>query len=139
MTTAETIATRQESTAGVIIADDNKVNLLVLRKMLNKLGVTPRTAADGLEAVALADGEPPTLVLLDINMPRMNGIEAAAAIRKRHPNTDIPIIAVTAYADSQHQEDYRMAGFDTLIAKPVTMATLQRVLSDYLGEIAKAA
>ncbi|SPJ22718.1 response regulator [Palleronia abyssalis] len=122
----------------IIVADDSKSNLLVLEAMLKKMGLCPATAVDGIEAVALAEIDVPRLILMDINMPRMNGIEAAITIRARHPNVRIPIVAVTAYPDSRHQGDYALAEFDSLIAKPVNMTTLKRVVTDYLGDATAA-
>lgn len=130
MTTAE--QTEAVNGVRVIIADDSTANLLVLKTMLKRMGIEANTAANGAEAVALAEEETPMLILMDINMPTMNGIEAAMVIRKNHPDARIPIVAVTAYPDSRQQSDYKLADFDTLIAKPVNMAVLKRLVSDYV-------
>lgn len=129
----------QQNGIRIIVADDSATNLMVLKGMLKKMGFVPDMAKNGVEAVALADGKQPTLILMDINMPQMDGIEAAILIRKNHPDARIPIIAVTAYPDSRHQTDYKLAAFDTLIAKPVNLDTLRRVVTEYLRDAVSAA
>ena len=115
----------------VIVADDNKVNLLVLTKMLARMGCRTDSAANGIEAVELFEREAPDMILMDLNMPEMNGIEAATAIRTKHPKNWLPIVAVTAHPDSRHQTEYERAEFDGLIAKPVNMKTLERIVGSY--------
>lgn len=115
----------------VIVADDSEVNLLVLTKMLARLGCATDRAVNGVEAVELSERKAPDMILLDLNMPEMDGIEAATAIRARHPRGTLPIVAVTAHPESRHQTAYARAEFDGLIAKPVNMATLERIVGSH--------
>lgn len=119
-------------TINIIIADDNATNRFVLKGLLKRLGLTASVAVDGEKAIELAKEHRPTLILMDIQMPKMNGIEAAIIIRREFPEARVPIIAVTAYPDSAHLAEYEAADFDSLIAKPVTLSELKEVLSGYL-------
>lgn len=120
-------------TVNIIVADDNATNRFVLKGFLKRLGFMAHIAVDGAEAVELALAERPTLVLMDIQMPRMDGIEAAITIRRKCSGARIPIIAVTAYGDSRHLKEFELAEFDELIVKPVSITDLQRTLAEYLG------
>lgn len=136
MTQTDVISPNASPGFHIIVADDNRTNLLVLKGMLKKLGFVPETAVNGTEAVALASSDVPTLILMDIHMPEMNGIEAAITIRQRHPDARISIVAVTAYPESRHQQEYKLAKFDMLIAKPVNLTTLKEIVEQYLGDAA---
>lgn len=127
------IATKgQVGPARIIVADDNPTNLLVVKTMLGKLGLTAETATNGAEAVELAERGPPAMILMDIHMPRMTGIEATAAIRARHPDADIRVVAITADPKVGDRSDYRSAGFEKLIAKPVRIETLTEVMQSFI-------
>jgi len=115
----------------VLIVDDDPANRAVLQAMLTPLGGTLATAADGVEAVAAWEGGHWDAVLMDIHMPRMDGLEACRAIRTREaaagrPRT--PIIAVTASVLKHETQPYLEAGMDEIIAKPVEMQRLLAVL-----------
>jgi two-component system sensor histidine kinase/response regulator len=118
----------------VLLADDNPVNRMVAQKMLAKLGATVVLASNGREAVERAAEEQFDLVLMDCQMPEMDGYEATAAIRAREAQEGLrtPIVALTASALPEDRERTFAAGMDDHVSKPVTLADLRGVL-DSLG------
>jgi len=122
----------------ILVADDNAVNLKVACGMLQRLGYDTVTAADGLEAVteiagALAEGRSFGAVLMDLHMPRMDGIEAAGVIRQRFGVTAPPVIALTADASAEDRERCAAAGMDDYLTKPLQVAALAQSLERYAG------
>jgi signal transduction histidine kinase/CheY-like chemotaxis protein len=111
----------------VLVAEDNPVNQLVLRTLLAAIGVEPVLVDDGEAAVATWAAQPWDIVLMDIQMPKMNGVEAARAIRfceVQEGRSRTPIIAVTANAMTHQAREYIAAGMDDVVAKPVELAVL---------------
>jgi CheY-like chemotaxis protein len=117
----------------VLVAEDNVVNQKVAVKMLEKLGLRADVAADGREAVDLFAMQPYDLVLMDCQMPEMDGYEATREIRKHEP-TDrrAVIIAMTAEAMAGARDRCLNAGMDNYIAKPVRLEDLAAILNDFL-------
>jgi PAS domain S-box-containing protein len=101
----------------ILVADDNMVNVLVIENILKKEGVHVVTAADGKEAYTQFKKMPIDLILLDLNMPRMDGFELARLLRKKE-KTDLPIIAVTAANPDSVQKKCSDSGFTDIIFKP---------------------
>lgn len=104
----------------ILLAEDNKTNQLVATQMLGAMGAKFKVASDGLEALDLIETETFDLALLDIEMPRMSGLELIKAIRsKSGPIGDMPLVALTAYVMREHRERIYGAGADGIIAKPL--------------------
>jgi PAS domain S-box-containing protein len=119
----------------VLIAEDDTVSAVVCKKLLQGIGASVEVAEDGQQALDALRREPFDLVLMDIQMPVMEGVEATRAIRRGEAGEDrkhIPIIAMTAYAMAGDREKLLEAGMDGYVAKPVEMDELldaiQRVL-----------
>ena len=109
----------------VLVVDDNDQNLVVAKAICKIHGCTVETAMDGIEALALARSGRFDLVLMDVQMPRMDGVEAAAAIRALPGAAGrVPIVAVTANADPAASRSYREAGMQGVVAKPISLAAL---------------
>lgn len=113
----------------VLVAEDNDTNRLIVEDMLKAAGYVPTSAHNGAEAVAFADDTAFDAILMDISMPKMDGVEAARTIRGRGPNQETPIIAVTAHALPDEIRRFKEAGMDAVMTKPVTRAELLVVLS----------
>jgi CheY-like chemotaxis protein len=114
----------------VLVAEDNVVNQRVAVKMLEKLGLRADVAADGREAVDLFAMRPYDLVLMDCQMPEMDGYDATRKIRKHEPpDRHAVIIAMTAEAMAGARDDCLNAGMDDYIAKPVRLADLAAILN----------
>jgi CheY-like chemotaxis protein len=116
----------------ILLAEDNPVNQMVMLKMLNKLGYQADVAANGTEVLRSLELQHYDLILMDIQMPEMDGFKAAMAIRKLWTSADQPkIIAITAYALKGDREKCLAAGMDDYISKPVKLDELRTVLESY--------
>jgi signal transduction histidine kinase len=111
--------TAQWSHLRVLLAEDNPVNMLVQKKILTKLGVSFDVAADGLAAVALASANRYDVILLDLQMPVMDGLQAAKTLRQQGMNTWL--IAVTADVATQTRIACIESGFNDFVSKPLTV------------------
>ncbi|MBY6048338.1 ATP-binding protein [Vannielia litorea] len=133
----EVAARKPRSTAAaskVLLVEDNEINSMVAREMLEAAGHTVTHAPNGREAVERAGAEPFDLILMDISMPVMDGREATRAIRAGHgPCARVPIIALTANAVAEEQEAFLSDGMDDIVTKPLSRAALDRVLADHAG------
>jgi PAS domain S-box-containing protein len=116
--------------AAILIAEDNDINRELVTQMLARLGHDGVTVSNGREALAAAQGRAFDLILMDIQMPEMDGVSAAAAIRALPgEHGDAPIVAVTANAMVGDRERYLAAGFDDYLAKPLHLDELQQVIA----------
>ena len=124
--------------AGVVLAiDDSEINLQVLVGQLGALGVTADTATDGIEGLAKWRSRPYALVLTDVHMPGMDGLEMTRRIRADEPaagsGRHTPIVAVTANALKGNEEHVLSAGLDAYLTKPVTLARLRETVERWIG------
>ena len=116
----------------ILIAEDNVVNQMVILKMLNKLGYHADVASNGTEVLDFLELQPYDLILMDVQMPEMDGFEAARAIRKRLGPADQPkIVAITAYALKGDRERCIESGMDDYLSKPVKLEDLRKVLGTF--------
>ena len=121
----------QQETAKILVVDDEPRNVKILQIQLNARGYTVYTAADGLEALDIVEKEMPDLVLLDINMPKMDGFEVVRRIRKNKTTEFIPIVMITALRDTRENRIKSIeSGADDFIEKPFdSLEVLARVRS----------
>lgn len=113
----------------VLVAEDNDVNQIVFAQILEGLGVDFHIAADGEQAVAAWTTFSPDIILMDVSMPVMNGLEASAAIRAAENGAShVPIVAVTAHAMGGDRERCLAAGMDDYLTKPVSPDRLETVI-----------
>jgi signal transduction histidine kinase/CheY-like chemotaxis protein len=117
----------------VLLADDNAINQKIAFRFLEKEGHDVTLASDGRQALAALDGENFDVVLMDVQMPEMDGFEATAIIRARERDTGkrLPIIAMTAHAMKGDRERCLAAGMDSYIAKPFTGPELIELLEKF--------
>ena len=113
----------------ILVAEDTNSNYLLLENMIGQM-FRLRRAENGMEAVTMFQDEEPDIVLMDIKMPIMNGIEASKLIRSLSPKT--PIIALSAYAFDQDRNAAMQAGCNDFLAKPFQKEQLMDILSNYL-------
>lgn len=116
----------------ILIADDDPLSRELLRDCLEPLGVDVVEARDGLEAMEQIAASLPQLLLVDIQMPRMDGFELLREVRANPATARIPILAISAFAMAGDAERALARGFDTYITKPVSMSELRKLVRDLL-------
>ena len=122
----------RESSARVLLVEDNPVNQMVAKGMLGKLGYQVLVAGHGGEALEVLEQEPVDLILMDCNMPVMDGYEASRRIRSNGRWPKLPIVALTANALSDERERCRAAGMNDYLAKPFRREELAAILDTWL-------
>ena len=116
----------------ILVVEDDAGNRMILRKQLEKIGVITEGVQNGLDAVQAAINEPWDMIIMDCQMPVMDGIEATREIRSKAPaNLDTPIIAVTANASESFRIQCLEAGMDDYCTKPLRMEKLKRLITNY--------
>jgi CheY-like chemotaxis protein len=118
----------------ILVAEDNPVNQAVARRLLQKRGHIVTTVDNGREALATVEKGTFDLILMDVQMPEMDGLEATAAIRRREQGTGVhlPILAMTAHAMKGDEEQCLAAGMDGYITKPVRSEELFGMIDRYV-------
>jgi PAS domain S-box-containing protein len=124
----------------ILLAEDNPVNQLLVVKMLEKLGHQASVVANGREAVEMLREHDFDIVLMDVQMPELDGLQATARIREEEQGTDrhLPIVALTAHAMKSDREQCIAAGMDGYLSKPVTLAKLNEAIQLLLPNSASA-
>jgi two-component system cell cycle response regulator DivK len=105
----------------ILVVEDNERNLKLLRDVLQYAGYGVRAARTAEDGIALAVSEPPDLVLMDLQLPGIDGIEALRRLRESPRTANIPVVAVTAQAMKQDRERVLQAGFDGYVEKPISV------------------
>ena len=128
--------------AKILVAEDDKFNQELIKEIFKKWGIEIDVVSNGLEAIEKAKQNRYDVIFLDINMPKMSGVDALKEIKKFSTS---PVIALTANAFKEDREKYLKEGFNDVISKPVKLEDLERILSkyvktkkDYLGLFAKS-
>jgi two-component system, cell cycle response regulator DivK len=116
----------------ILIVEDNERNIKLLRDVLAAHGYRTIEARSGEDAVALGRAERPQLVLMDIQLPGMDGVAALRELRKMAETAATPVIAVTAFAMKDDRERLLAAGFDGYVEKPIDIRELPARVSSYL-------
>ncbi len=115
----------------ILLVEDNDKNMKLLRDVLGLKGYETLEATSGEEAVLLAAERVPALVLMDVQLPGIDGLEALARLRADERTASVPVLALTAQAMQGDRERFRDAGFDDYLAKPVDvlelLATVERL------------
>ena len=105
----------------ILVVEDNERNLKLLRDVLQYAGYGVRAARTAEDGIALAVSEPPDLVLMDLQLPGIDGMEALRRLRESPRTANIPVVAVTAQAMKQDRERVLQAGFDGYVEKPISI------------------
>ncbi len=116
----------------ILIVEDNPQNMKLLEMLLEAKGYILLEAIDGEQAMDVATTERPDLILMDIQLPKMSGLEVTRKLRQLPAFNHIPIIAITAYAMKGDKEKFIKAGCDAYLPKPIDTRELPRVISEML-------
>jgi len=113
----------------VLVADDNEVAQRLCRRVLEKAGYGVLIAGDGLQAVDIALAQRPAMILMDVAMPGIDGLEAMRRIKTEVPT--LPIVIASAHSMSSDRERFLAAGADNVLSKPFRLADLIAVVESY--------
>jgi len=115
----------------ILVVEDNEKNMKLCRDVLQATGYETLEATTGEDAVELATMRVPALVLMDAQLPGIDGVEALAQLRRDERTASIPVLVLTARAMSGDRERFLEAGFDGYLSKPVDVAELIRVVQEH--------
>ncbi len=117
----------------ILIVEDNELNMKLFHDLLESQGYDILQTRDGIEALKIARDEKPDLILMDIQLPEVSGLEVTKWIKEDENIRQIPVIAVTAFAMKGDEEKFRAGGCEAYIAKPISvngfLSTVERFLS----------
>lgn len=125
--------------ARILVIEDNRDSLRLASFLLMAFGHETRVATSGAAGLALAAAERPDLILLDLQMPELDGFETARRLRAQSGLESVRIVALTAYAMAGDRERTLAAGFDGYLTKPLSPETFEADLANYLPTQAKEA
>ena len=117
----------------ILVVEDNEKNMKLLRDVLQAKGYRTLEAITGGQAVELATGHAPDLVLMDIELPDIDGVEALRLLRADQRTVSIPVLALTAQAMHGDRERFLAAGFDGYVSKPVNIVELVDTVRERCG------
>ncbi len=118
----------------ILIVEDEPRNLTLLRDLLQVSGYNTIEATDGKQGVELARTKKPDLILMDVQMPKMDGLEATRILKADATTSNIPVLALTSYDMKGDKERILEAGCDGYLAKPIDIKELLKIVAEYLSE-----
>ena len=118
----------------VLIVEDNELNMKLFNDLLQANGYDTLQANDGLEAMELTRNHRPDLILMDIRLPKISGLEVIKRLKGDADTADIPVIAVTAFAMKGDEEKFRDGGCDGYIAKPISVPGFLKTVAAFLSQ-----
>jgi two-component system cell cycle response regulator DivK len=120
-------------TKTILIVEDNELNMKLFHDLLEAHGYKTLQTKDGMEALRLAREHLPNLILMDIQLPEVSGLEVTKWIKEDESLKHIPVIAITAFAMKGDEEKIRAGGCEAYIAKPISVASFMGVIQKTLG------
>ncbi len=118
----------------ILIVEDNELNLKLFRDLLTAHGYETIETKEGLEAIRLTKSDKPDLILMDIQLPEVSGLDVTRRLKSDSSISDIPIIAVTAFAMKDDEEKILAAGCEAYISKPISIMPFLNTVRRFLGE-----
>ena len=120
----------------ILVVEDNKLDMRLLKDILEGSGYETLQAADGLEAIDLAFASLPDLIVMDIQLPEISGLEITRRLKGDDRSRRIPIVAVTAFAMGWHEREALDSGCDGYISKPISVLGFLNTVESYLSRFA---
>ncbi|MGZ8737458.1 MAG: response regulator [Nocardioides sp.] len=120
------------SPSRILVVEDNPKNLKLVRDVLMHYGYEVIEATSGEDGVRLAGEQAPDLILMDLQLPGIDGVEALRQIRASGQNPDVPVVAVTAFAMNDDRERAFKSGFNGYVEKPISVPRLPEQVRDFL-------
>jgi two-component system cell cycle response regulator DivK len=117
----------------ILLVEDNPLNRKLVRDVLEVAGYQVVEAATGEEGLRAAADQPPDLVLMDLQLPGIDGTETMRRLREAHLPPNVPVVAVTAFAMTGDRERARLAGFDGYVEKPISIRALPGQVEQFLA------
>ena len=117
----------------ILVVEDNKLDMRLLKDILEGSGYETLQAADGLEAIDLAFASLPDLIVMDIQLPEISGLEVSRRLRGDDRSRRIPIVAVTAFAMGWHEREALDSGCDAYISKPISVLGFLNTVESFLS------
>jgi two-component system, cell cycle response regulator DivK len=121
------------SAGTILVVEDNRLNMKLVRDVLEHAGYAVVEAMTGEDGVALAGSRRPDLILMDLQLPGIDGTEALRQIREAESGSAVPVVAVTASAMSSDREAAARAGFDGFLEKPINARALPAQVASFLA------
>lgn len=121
-------------TKTVLIVEDNELNMKLFHDLLDAHGYKTLQTRNGMEALELAREHHPDLILMDIQLPEVSGLEVTKWLKEDDHLREIPIVAVTAFAMKGDEERIREGGCEAYISKPISVATFLETVKQFIGE-----
>ena len=121
-------------TKKVMIVEDNELNMKLFHDLLHSQGYETVESNNGLLALDLAREHRPDLILMDIQLPEVSGLDVTKWLKEDEELKDIPVIAVTAFAMKGDEERIRNGGCEAYISKPISISTFLETVRSYIGE-----
>ncbi|WP_188719345.1 response regulator [Nitratireductor aestuarii] len=118
----------------VMIVEDNELNMKLFRDLIEANGYETVRTRNGLKALDLAREHMPDLILMDIQLPEVSGLEVTKWLKEDETLRSIPVIAVTAFAMKGDEERIRQGGCEAYISKPISVTTFIQTIKSYLGD-----
>ena len=119
----------------VMIVEDNELNMKLFNDLLEAQGYETIQTSNGLEALELARKHRPDLILMDIQLPEVSGLEVTKWLKEDDELSRIPVIAVTAFAMKGDEERIRQGGCEAYISKPISVMKFIETVKSYLGDV----
>ncbi len=120
----------------ILVVEDNELNMKLFHDLLEAQGYKVLQTKDGMEALRLAREQRPDLILMDIQLPEVSGLEVTKWIKEDDELKSIPVVAVTAFAMKGDEEKIRDGGCEAYIAKPISVAQFLKTVGSFLGSAA---
>ena len=130
----ETPAAGQKSSKRILIVEDNELNLKLFNDLLDAHGYQTIQARNGLDALLLARKYRPDLIIMDIQLPEVSGLEVTRWLKDDDDLCAIPVVAVTAYAMKGDEDRIRQGGCEAYISKPISVTGFISTIQDFIGQ-----